>query len=493
MKFRKGICGDCGAQYKLPETFAADKAKCKQCGGVVAVGPVETAEPPAPAQPKPEPVPAKKPTAAKRPAQAPPKKVAEAGEEAPRKRREGPSMKEQLMARRKAEAAEGEAPAKPAAKKAAPKKAASKPASRKPAGAAKPAAGGSRTTRGSAASGARRGGASSRRGRGGEGEDEGRPARGRRQQKQGNPALLWGSLGAVVIAIAGWFFLMKDDGAQTPGDEATANAPAEAGATDAGTEGATAPEAAGSTEPEAAPAAPSEPEAAAPASEPAPAGDGAAETAAPEETAPEEPEGPATEPPRNAATGRYKVFMLSRQPKTAAKYPDELYDPKDPAEPQIATYAMFETPPGTSPDEWEEIMDLARTMIDPDAGAAGNRAAIALEKKGKPAFPAIVNVMLTLDYSTKDGNQAGDVCQRSLQNIANGRNVGWYHSYREEPNKTAIQNTRCVDLLYNNVWARELREPGYFERYAKIEEKKKADEPAEDDGALDDALDDLDF
>lgn len=484
MDYRKGICGDCSAEYKLPPSFAADKAKCKQCGGVVAVGPVETAEPPAPAQPKPEPVPAKKPTAAKRPAQAPPKKVAEAGEEAPRKRREGPSMKEQLMARRKAEAAESEAPAKPAAKKAA-----SKPASRKPAGAAKPAAGGSRTTRGSAASGARRGGASSRRGRGGEGEDEGRPARGRRQQKQGNPALLWGSLGAVVIAIAGWFFLMK--GAE---EEIVENKTAMADATaEAGTEGATAPEAAGTTEPEAAPAAPSEPEAAAPASEPAPAGDGAGEAAAPEETAPEEPEGPATEPPRNAATGRYKVFMLSRQPKTAAKYPDELYDPKDPAEPQIATYAMFETPPGTSPDEWEEIMDLARTMIDPDAGAAGNRAAIALEKKGKPAFPAIVNVMLTLDYSTKDGNQAGDVCQRSLQNIANGRNVGWYHSYREEPNKTAIQNTRCVDLLYNNVWARELREPGYFERYAKIEEKKKADEPAEDDGALDDALDDLDF
>jgi hypothetical protein len=110
MKFRKGICGDCGAQYKLPPSFAADKAKCKQCGGVVAVGEVEKAEPPAPArsQPKPEPVPAKKPTAAKRPAQAPPKKVAEAGEEAPRKRREGPSMKEQLLARRQAEAAAGD-------------------------------------------------------------------------------------------------------------------------------------------------------------------------------------------------------------------------------------------------------------------------------------------------------------------------------------------------------------------------------------------------
>lgn len=493
MEYRKGICGDCNAEYKLPPSFAADKAKCKQCGGVVAVGEVEKAEPPAPArsQPKPEPVPAKKPTAAKRPAQAPPKKVAEAGEEAPRKRREGPSMKEQLLARRQAEAAaaagDSDGGAKPAAKKASAsaasgkRPAASKPATRKPAAAssAKPTrAGGSTSRRG----------ASSRRGKD-EGEgDEGRPARGRRQQKQGNPALLWGSLAAVVVAIAGWMVMMGGDD-PAPAEETSAQA------AEGTTPEASAPaEEAATSNPE-----PTAPEAASPAEESAPAApeatDGGSDPAAATEEGPEdEPEGPATEAPRNAATGRYKVFMLDRQPKTAAKYPDALYDPKDPAEPQIATYQPFDTPPGTSPDEWESIMDQARTMIDPDAGAAGNRAAIALEKIGKPAFPAIINVMLTLDYSTKDGNQAGDVCQRSLQNIANGRNVGWYHSYRDEPNKTAIQNTRCVDILYEQVWGRELREPGYFERYAKLNETEKPAEeaPAADTG-LDDALDDLDF
>ncbi len=493
MEYRKGICGDCNAEYKLPPSFAADKAKCKQCGGVVAVGEVEKAEPPAPArsQPKPEPVPAKKPTAAKRPAQAPPKKVAEAGEEAPRKRREGPPGWEPPLARRPPAAGpapgDGAGGAKPAAKKASAsaasgkRPAASKPATRKPAAAssAKPTrAGGSTSRRG----------ASSRRGKD-EGEgDEGRPARGRRQQKQGNPALLWGSLAAVVVAIAGWMVMMGGDD-PAPAEETSAQA------AEGTTPEASAPaEEAATSNPE-----PTAPEAASPAEESAPAApeatDGGSDPAAATEEGPEdEPEGPATEAPRNAATGRYKVFMLDRQPKTAAKYPDALYDPKDPAEPQIATYQPFDTPPGTSPDEWENIMDQARTMIDPDAGAAGNRAAIALEKIGKPAFPAIINVMLTLDYSTKDGNQAGDVCQRSLQNIANGRNVGWYHSYRDEPNKTAIQNTRCVDILYEQVWGRELREPGYFERYAKLNETEKPAEeaPAADTG-LDDALDDLDF
>ena len=499
MEYRKGICGDCNAEYKLPPSFAADKAKCKQCGGVVAVGEVEKAEPPAPArsQPKPEPVPAKKPTAAKRPAQAPPKKVAEAGEEAPRKRREGPSMKEQLLARRQAEAAaadSGSSPAKPAAKKASASTAAGKrPAAGKPA-TRKPAAASSAKPTRAAGSTSRRG-ATSRRGKDADDGDEGRPARGRRQQKQGNPALLWGSLAAVVVAIAGWMVMMGGD-EPAPAEENTA----QAGAGAEQSPESTAPageEAGGDTgEATAEAAQPTAPEASNPAEETTPAAEGAGadDAAATEEEPEDEPEGPATEAPRNAATGRYKVFMLDRQPKTAAKYPDALYDPKDPAEPQIATYQPFETPPGTDAAEWENIMDLARTMIDPDAGAAGNRAAIALEKIGKPAFPAIINVMLTLDYSTKDGNQAGDVCQRSLQNIANGRNVGWYHSYRQEPNKTAIQNTRCVDILYEQVWGRELREPGYFERYAKLNETEKpAEEAAPTDDGLDDALDDLDF
>jgi hypothetical protein len=217
-----------------------------------------------------------------------------------------------------------------------------------------------------------------------------------------------------------------------------------------------------------------------------------------EAAAPKEPPAPATETseiPRNPVTGRFKVWMVSRQPKGGARYPDVIYDPTDPAEPKLADFEPFSVPPGVDESEWLEIMDLARVMIDPDAGAAGTRAAIALEKKGKASFPAIINVMLNLDFADPEGNMAGDVCQRSLQNIANGRNVGWYHEYRQEPNKTAIQNARCVELLYEKVWSRELKEPGYFERYAKIDEMKKRDEaPSEDKGGtvLDDELDALD-
>ncbi|MBK8100098.1 MAG: hypothetical protein IPK26_23595 [Planctomycetes bacterium] len=31
------VCDNCGAKYRLPETFAGDKAKCKQCGSVIDV------------------------------------------------------------------------------------------------------------------------------------------------------------------------------------------------------------------------------------------------------------------------------------------------------------------------------------------------------------------------------------------------------------------------------------------------------------------------
>ena len=38
MSHRVGICSSCEANYKIPADFAADKAKCKSCGGVVEIG-----------------------------------------------------------------------------------------------------------------------------------------------------------------------------------------------------------------------------------------------------------------------------------------------------------------------------------------------------------------------------------------------------------------------------------------------------------------------
>ncbi|MAE45777.1 MAG: hypothetical protein CMJ86_02695 [Planctomycetes bacterium] len=511
MDYRKGICGDCSAEYKLSPTFAADKAKCKKCGGIVAVGPVQSHADPVPppeshtggsqgssSAPKPRPVPAKSPKPTNSPRQTPPKKVLEAPEETPRKKREGPSMKEKLLARRQAEQeATGTDEAKaqtarPAARSTRPKSASSRKASSSKSGSA---GGSTRRSTGPKKS------ARSSTGKRDADEERGssRPGhRGGRKKQNMPPALVIGSLLALVLATAGFLYKINSEDDTPENNEETVatsdgtqdtdtgeNTPQTdaAGDSSAGTEGTADGTAEGDSGDD---------------TNANPAGEEASPEQPTEATAPKEPSPPATETseiPRNPVTGRFKVWMVSRQPKGGTRYPDEIYDPKDPAEPKLADFEPFSVPPGVDESEWLDIMDLARVMIDPDAGAAGTRAAIALEKKGKVAFPAIINVMLNLDFADPEGNMAGDVCQRSLQNIANGRNVGWYHEYRQEPNKTAIQNARCVELLYEKVWGRELKEPGYFERYAKIDEMKKRDDaPSEEKGgdALDDELDALD-
>ena len=42
MEYRHGTCSSCGAHYRVPATFKANKAKCKKCAGVVELGPVES-------------------------------------------------------------------------------------------------------------------------------------------------------------------------------------------------------------------------------------------------------------------------------------------------------------------------------------------------------------------------------------------------------------------------------------------------------------------
>jgi|GEM_PF-3476207 len=54
MTARTGTCSGCDAKYKIPETFTGTKAKCKKCGGVVMIPPIEEAA----AEPAPEPAPA---------------------------------------------------------------------------------------------------------------------------------------------------------------------------------------------------------------------------------------------------------------------------------------------------------------------------------------------------------------------------------------------------------------------------------------------------
>ena len=43
MEYRQGKCAGCGAEYKIPASFQHDAAKCKECGGVVHIGPSDSA------------------------------------------------------------------------------------------------------------------------------------------------------------------------------------------------------------------------------------------------------------------------------------------------------------------------------------------------------------------------------------------------------------------------------------------------------------------
>src|SRR5262245_18479715 len=65
MAQRVGTCASCGAQFRVPASFQADRVKCKQCSGVVELAPsgAASARPAAPA-PQTAPPPPSKPTAA---------------------------------------------------------------------------------------------------------------------------------------------------------------------------------------------------------------------------------------------------------------------------------------------------------------------------------------------------------------------------------------------------------------------------------------------
>lgn len=210
MSHRIGECSSCGAKYKLPASFSAARARCKQCDGVVEIGPVVQAEP-APAAP--EPVEVKK------------------------KEREGPSMKERLLSQRQARAAPPQpVPARrPAPKVAAPKAAASKPAGRpQPKREEKPSAKQSvRSSRSAAPAKSRRDAAQRR----DEDEDDGgrkgrgsahRGAHGRRQQKKSPMVPFLLAIVAFAFVGAGSWYLLdlaKEEGeGQSPGSPAVADA-----------------------------------------------------------------------------------------------------------------------------------------------------------------------------------------------------------------------------------------------------------------------------
>jgi len=453
MKYRIGTCSACQAVYKVPASFSHDSARCRSCGEAVAIGPVEEEEAPAaaPAQaaapaPKPavaprakapavkpatkaptQPVARKaapaKPAAAPKPAPKPAAAVAPEGLEEvkvdPNKVRTGPSMKEKILARKRAEAEAAKAAAakpaaqaapKPAAKpapKATPAKAAAaKPAAAKPS--AKPAA-------------AKRSGGGSRR--------RAAPAK----KKSAMPALM--GIGGLVIVAGGALFMFKDDLLPSEPDEVQAADATQVAAAESAT-----------------------PNAADPVADPA-----AGESSDP---ATAEDADPAVEP----ETDPEPVSLLDDEPEEHAGGDD--------AKPEISasqealldltTLAVYDKVDDTTQEEWDEMNELMLTFLDEEAGAAGNRARNKLRDIGRKAFPVILNNLRPLDLTTPLGRQSGMLAQRLLSEIVGGNNYGW----RDAPEKTdAIFNAKVV-RKWHSEWANAESDVEYWIRMAKLNDEE---------------------
>ncbi len=344
----------------------------------------------------------------------------------PKKKGEGPSMREQILARKRAEAKAGASAAeeKPEAPTEAPTEAPKAKTSSRP------------TRSGSGRSSGR---SSAKRSGGDEAEGEGRSKRTRRErpQKKKSPvpliatgALLIGGVAAGVIFLGG--------GDEEPADGTTVQA---AGGGETAPEGGDAEPAGTSSAGDGAAAAPG-------AAEPA-AGAGADAAEADASGGGEEP-APAAKP----------------KPKPAAPEPVDL-----------AALEPFGKPDGVTNEQWAKLQEDAEMFFDVDAGAAGGRARRRLEEAGQPAWPAILNEMIKLDPAKPDDNEQGMLAQRAL-NAARGSQTSQAFDWRTPDDgvlseKNLRYNRKLIKALYDS-WAAVVEDPAHWDRIDKAEAAAEA-------------------
>jgi len=483
MKYRLGVCSECSANYKVPASFEADRAKCKACGGVVELGSVQEDEPKPTAAP---PMPARKvaPAATAPAAGAPAPKPAE---------KKGPSMKERLLAERRA-AAEAEAQVarakKPAAKPKARATGAAKPAARKAAPAARAKAGRAdaedteRPARGSKR-GSARGGSSRRsapaksrrggRGRGGDDEEEdddgGRGGRrgGRRKQQGTNPMLLVVAGVMILIAAGAGFFLMNKSGDQAANDTVSAKGTGDdTTLTDVTNEtDATPTDATNETD-----------------STLTDVTNGTEDAPSTDASATDGADADATDAADTDATAADK-------PEDAPKKPAKEREFKDPASVDLLAIEDFGVPQGCTEERWAELQELGRVVMDPDAGAAGRRAGIKLVEEGKFAIPAILNEMKKLDLTDNFQFLTANAAQKTLTEICNGINLGWQYP-DQEPDTWHYYDKKAI-FNWCELWkVWDVDHDQFLRKTKRDKQPAKTPEPDEEEVGGEDDLDALD-
>jgi hypothetical protein len=141
---------------------------------------------------------------------------------------------------------------------------------------------------------------------------------------------------------------------------------------------------------------------------------------------------------------------------------------------EIASLPPCNRARGTTDEEWEQITGWVEDLADPDSGAAGPRAGKKLVNMGRKAMPAIINAMLTMDYSTEPGMTHGDLVQRTLKQISNGNSFNW--GYADRPNGEWL--CRGSVEQWHKWWKLIEGDIEYFIKLAKLEKDSDTTPPA---------------
>lgn len=276
------------------------------------------------------------------------------------------------------------APAAPAAPAAAVARPAAKPAAGRPTAPAKPAAPGAARPSAPAKPGAKPAArpAPARGAAGGRGDEASAVAP---QKKPGmNPAVLWGSVGAAVVVIAGLIYMVVDNGKKK---ERAAKAKAEAAAAEEAEKKGQTPKPA---------EAPPKPV----------VDDGIGLTVG--GASPPKPEGGGEAAKDASATD-------------APKAPDPAADSgkPQPKKPKFVRKEMtpFENVAGVDAAQIAKIEQLMTTMLDPNETTGATRAARELAEIGKPAIPILINRLIGLDLKDPAKVPEAITLSRSLQRI----------------------------------------------------------------------------
>ena len=133
---------------------------------------------------------------------------------------------------------------------------------------------------------------------------------------------------------------------------------------------------------------------------------------------------------------------------------------------------------GSSDDDWESVQSKLELFLD-DSGVRSTRAGDKMVKMGRHAFPAIVNQMMQVDFSTREGNYTAGVLNDLITKIGQGTNYGWKSFQISTPGseeflKDALFNKK-IAAKWQTLWVSKFAtDDAQWEGFSKNKEETSA-------------------